>query len=617
MKSQIIFMFTLLLFTSCKTEEPQNPPTVLTRAASDITTKNATLNGEVTEEGYSTVSERGFVFSDKNSNPSVSDTKVQSGNGKGIFSIVLDKLQSNTKYYYKTYATNKKGTSFGEVQSITTLDSKLPNIQTGIAKSITYSSAELNGTLNDDGGSDVLELGFCISKIPNPTINDLKFPVDLKKTGVFNLIVIKLETNTKYYCKTYSKNEKGLIYGNEVVFSTLDFKIPSLLTNNATNITQNGADVNCELLDDGGLEISELGLVYSEKPNPTYNDSKVIGDLKSKNFLIKVSQLTINSKIYCRSFAKNSKGIGYGNQIEFSVLYTKILNVKTGIIKYSNTNVRDITVTGEILDNGGFPIEDFGIVVGLSPSPTVSNNYMTIPFKGFLPNNNGSYFTLLSSNLIEKNDNKIPYTFYIRAFASNSKNRVYGNEIIYIQEPQIVEKFGGIVAYVFQKGDEGYIEGEEHGYIMSKKSIGRVKWGCRGKNLIGASSKSLNSGVSNTEDILNDCNEVNTAAKLCSDYSVSENGKIYDDWFLPSLMELTLHFYYRDRPSVRYLTDINCNNCVIPFWSSTEKDEVFSYTAESDYLYTYRSEPYDKQMKGYYGTSEKDNIRSVIAYRRF
>jgi hypothetical protein len=30
-------------------------------------------------------------------------------------------LQENTKYYYKAYATNTKGTSYGEVQSFTTL----------------------------------------------------------------------------------------------------------------------------------------------------------------------------------------------------------------------------------------------------------------------------------------------------------------------------------------------------------------------------------------------------------------------------------------------------------------------------------------------------------------
>jgi hypothetical protein len=114
MKSQI-FIFLILFFFGCKTEEPQNPPTVITKVASDVTSKNATLNGEVTDEGFSATSDRGFVFSEKNTNPSVSDSKAQSGYGKGIYSIVLDKLPVNTKYYYKAYATNTKGTAYGEV----------------------------------------------------------------------------------------------------------------------------------------------------------------------------------------------------------------------------------------------------------------------------------------------------------------------------------------------------------------------------------------------------------------------------------------------------------------------------------------------------------------------
>jgi hypothetical protein len=85
---KLFILFSIVLL-GCKTEEPQNPPTVITKVASDVTLKNATLNGEVTDEGFSATSERGFVFSDKNTNPSVSDSKVQSGYGKGVYSIVL------------------------------------------------------------------------------------------------------------------------------------------------------------------------------------------------------------------------------------------------------------------------------------------------------------------------------------------------------------------------------------------------------------------------------------------------------------------------------------------------------------------------------------------------
>ena len=100
MRFGLFFMSLTLLLVSCQKEELQNLPTVFTLIPTNVSLKNATLNGEVTNEGFSATSDRGFVFSEKNANPSESDTKVQSGYGKGVYSILLDKLPVNTKYYY-------------------------------------------------------------------------------------------------------------------------------------------------------------------------------------------------------------------------------------------------------------------------------------------------------------------------------------------------------------------------------------------------------------------------------------------------------------------------------------------------------------------------------------
>jgi len=225
MKNNLYFFLLFsIVFVGCKTEEPQNPPTVFTKAASDVTSKNATLNGEVTDEGFSATSDRGFVFSEKNTNPSVSDSKAQSGYGKGIYSIVLDKLPVNTKYYYKAYATNTKGTAYGEVQSFTTADYKLPTAVTDVPKNITYTTVELGGSVTDEGGGTVSESGFVVGTNASPTITDLKFPVTKGKTAIA-LIVSKLNVNTKYYVRSYAINSKGIGYGNEQSFTTLELPV--------------------------------------------------------------------------------------------------------------------------------------------------------------------------------------------------------------------------------------------------------------------------------------------------------------------------------------------------------------------------------------------------------
>lgn len=124
------FKLILIAFSifGCKTQEviKENPPSVITRAASDISFFSATLNGDVIQEGFTSTTDRGFEFSDKDilqSCSCFSDATIiqsQSGYGKGAFSAKLDKLELNTKYYYKAFATNTKGTSYGAIQSFKT-----------------------------------------------------------------------------------------------------------------------------------------------------------------------------------------------------------------------------------------------------------------------------------------------------------------------------------------------------------------------------------------------------------------------------------------------------------------------------------------------------------------
>ena len=87
---------------------------------------------------------------------------------------------------------------------------------------------------------------------------------------------------------------------------------------------------------------------------------------------------------------------------------------------------------------------------------------------------------------------------------------------------------GGILAYILEESDPGYIEGELHGLIISpsKQSEG-IQWGCIGvsepmfylKNDIG-------SGAANTALIVAECG-ADTAADLCDKFEIDG----YDDWF--------------------------------------------------------------------------------------
>lgn len=220
---QFVFIILVAILFGCKTEEKilvkENPPIVVTMVASQIALMSATLNGEVAEEGFTTVTDRGFVYSDKNTNPSITDSKIQSGYGKGVYSIVLDKLLVNTKYYYKAYAINTKGTSYGDVQSFTTTDFKLPNVITNSPTNVTSFSAEVGGSVIDGGGLIVTQRGIYFGLNPNPSISDNKV-LSGEGLGTFAITLTNLKSNSKYYVRAFAVNSKGIDYGNEVSFNT-------------------------------------------------------------------------------------------------------------------------------------------------------------------------------------------------------------------------------------------------------------------------------------------------------------------------------------------------------------------------------------------------------------
>lgn len=100
---------------------------------------------------------------------------------------------------------------------------------------------------------------------------------------------------------------------------------------------------------------------------------------------------------------------------------------------------------------------------------------------------------------------------------------------------------GGIVTYIFQQGDAGYVSGETHGLIIasSDQSTG-VYWGPN--TVTGVTATALGTGSTNTSAIVASLGVGTYAAKICDDLVVGN----YSDWYLPSKDELYKMFLNRD-----------------------------------------------------------------------
>ena len=195
-------------------------PTVTTANSTNITLVSATSGGNVTNEGYSSVTARGVCWS-TSQNPTIADNKTTDGAGTGNFTSNITGLTQETTYYVRAYATNGVGTAYGEQKNFTTLSVNLPTVTTGSVTYFTSSTADCGGNVTNDGLSSVTARGVCWSNKQNPTINDNK-TVNGSGTGSFTSNITGLNKGTIYYIRAYATNGAGTAYGNQVSFTIND-----------------------------------------------------------------------------------------------------------------------------------------------------------------------------------------------------------------------------------------------------------------------------------------------------------------------------------------------------------------------------------------------------------
>ena len=226
------YSITLILFclvvclNSCGRWDLEPPvvkslPEVYTTGVNVITDSSALSGGSIASDGGAAVTARGICFG-KSPNPTTDDTVITDKSiAKDYFSIQLSKLEQNTTYYLRAFATNSEGTGYGNnVQFTTSVKSSLSVVITWPASNITSSSVSSGVEVTSDGGELILYMGICWSRNPNPTVSDNKTmiisPVYSDVCSITDLLA-----GTTYYVRAYATNAKGTSYGNQVMFTTL------------------------------------------------------------------------------------------------------------------------------------------------------------------------------------------------------------------------------------------------------------------------------------------------------------------------------------------------------------------------------------------------------------
>lgn len=190
---------------------------ISTNSVTNITSTSAMSGGNITDDGGFSITARGVCWGTMQ-NPTTTNNHTNDGSGLGEFSSSITGLELNVTYYVRAYATNSKGTTYGQERGFTTKDG-LAIITTTTISNITTNSAVSGGNITDDGGYDITERGVCWSILQNPTINDYHTN-DGSGNGMFTSSLTELYSNTRYFVRAYATNSVGTSYGNEVGFTT-------------------------------------------------------------------------------------------------------------------------------------------------------------------------------------------------------------------------------------------------------------------------------------------------------------------------------------------------------------------------------------------------------------
>jgi len=135
--------------------------------------------------------------------------------------------------------------------------------------------------------------------------------------------------------------------------------LPTLTTNNVTNISSSRIISGGNISNNGGLDVTSRGICWSLNEEPRTDDNFLINGSGIGEYSVEILNLESNTDYYARAFATNSLGTSYGNELNFTTLkdityevilfeFTPDTGNNTSRLKYQIKfdNLNDISING-------------------------------------------------------------------------------------------------------------------------------------------------------------------------------------------------------------------------------------------------------------------------------
>lgn len=420
----IIASFILVCFTACSSEEYSEmlPPDFVVGDAYDITRISARVFGDVLPVDKGVIRESGVIVSEHKDLSNGISIKLDA---VGVIDVKLDNLKPATTYYYTLYASSGFSTVTSDmVKSFTTLDKDVPVLNSFRMVSGSFTSVTLSCHVVDDGGSAMSRCGFGYRLVGSG--DDWQEVETNLENDYFETEIFGLSVRAEYEFYAFAVNESGQTQTDAIRIRLDESNLPLFDDSQVIEVHGSWAALQARIVDKGSSNITEYGFCYSATvENPSISSGKVVAsDISSTGlYSALVTGCQPNTLYYCRAYAVNDEGIGYGETFTFTTtaLQTPYLG-KNYVSDIESTSMR---VSAVYSDGNGFMSAGYFCYSTDNAEPQIENSPVAIA--GKIDNGNGTTSIAVTIEGLASST-----VYYVRPVIIVDDKRYYGEVLTVI-----------------------------------------------------------------------------------------------------------------------------------------------------------------------------------------
>jgi uncharacterized protein (TIGR02145 family) len=286
-----------------------------TDSASAIKSSTGILNGKVNpNKAYTIVS---FEYGITNSYGQLVQA-VQSpvaGTVPVPISADITNLKPGTTYHFRTKAENIAGVTYGADQIFTTLVP--PDVNTGVASSLTAASATLNGIVNPNNSPVIVSFEYGATPEYGQIATVTRDPVSGNENINISSTLTGLKESTLYHFRVKAQSLAGTITGKDQIFTTLT--LPMAKTDKPYAITSSSAYLRGKVNSNDlpAKIIFEYGLTREYGDSIEAKGSPLTG-ISDKDAFASLKGLKSGVTYHYRVKAVSQAGMTFGSDIKFT-----------------------------------------------------------------------------------------------------------------------------------------------------------------------------------------------------------------------------------------------------------------------------------------------------------